>query len=92
VASYTAGAHIPNLVERFQADQTTIQKYVRRAGLPRRIRRVPPTKVEEVIRLYCSGNSVDAIAERLEVAPTTVRRTLAKASVPLRRRRRPSKG
>jgi DeoR/GlpR family transcriptional regulator of sugar metabolism len=92
VAGYAAGVHVPELVERFQVDQTTVQKYVRRAGLPRRQYRMGPTKVEEMIRLYGAGRSVESIAEQSEVAPTTVRRTLTKAGVPLRRRGRPSRG
>ena len=89
VADYAAGIRIPDLVERFQVDQTTVQKYVRKAGLPRRSGRVTPNKIEEVISLYRTGRSVDWIAERLDVSDSTVRRTLVRAGVPIRRRGRP---
>jgi predicted transcriptional regulator len=90
VAGYASGVGITELVEQFQVDQSTVQKYVRPAGLPRRSQRVPPTKVDEVVLLYGAGHSVESIAEKLEVAPTTVRRALTRAEVALRRRGRPS--
>lgn len=89
VAGYAAGASIPDLVERFQVDQTTVQKYVRKAGLPRRTSRVPPSKIEEVTRLYRAGRSMEWIAKELDVSDSTVRRTLVRAGVPIRGRGRP---
>lgn len=89
VASYAAGVPVDELVERFHVDQTTVQKYVRQQGLPRRIRRVAPSQVDEVIRMYGRGKSVESIAKRFNVGATTVRRVLVREGVTMRRRGRP---
>jgi transposase-like protein len=92
VAGYTDGIPIAQLTKRFNIDQTTLQKHVRRHGLSRRSERVAPSRLAEAVDLYRSGRSVDAIARTLDVGSTTVRRALGRAGEPLRPRGRPRSG
>jgi DNA-directed RNA polymerase specialized sigma24 family protein len=91
VAGYEAGIQVIELAERFEVNPTTVQKHVRRAGLPRRFQRVDSQRVEDVVQRYCAGQSVEAIAKAFGMAPTSVRRTLSKSGVSLRSRGRPRK-
>jgi hypothetical protein len=89
VAGYAAGTKISDLADRFHVDHSTVQKYARGHGLPRRLIRLDANRVEHVIDLYSEGRSVESVAEYMEVAPTSVRRALVKAGVPIRKRGRP---
>ncbi|MGO9456071.1 MAG: hypothetical protein ACLP62_03335 [Acidimicrobiales bacterium] len=89
VACYSAGVLLDDLASTFQVNQTTIQKYVRAHGLPRRSAMVEQRQLDEVVQLYGAGRSVDFIAARLGIGATTVRRALVKAKVTIRRRGRP---
>ncbi len=91
VVGYVAGVEITKLAEQLHVDQSTVQKYVRQAGLPRRLLRLDPAGVQQVVDLYIAGTSAEAIGKRLNVSPTSVRRTLTRAGVPLRRRGRSPK-
>jgi len=91
VAAYEAGLPIKDIVERFQVDQRTIQKYVRRQGLPRRVRHLTAEEVEEAVQFYAEGRSVEFIANHLGVSSSAVRRRLSVAGVTLRPRGRPSR-
>ena len=91
VAGYAAGICVTQLAQQFQVDQSTIQKYVRQAGLPRRLLLLDSVGVQQVVNLYVAGTSAESIGKRLNVSSTSVRRALTKAGVPLRRRGRPHK-
>jgi DNA-directed RNA polymerase specialized sigma24 family protein len=89
VAGYVAGLPIDELVEEFQVDQTTVQKYVRQNGVARRSERLGSRQREEAVSLYLAGRSTASIAGELRVGATTVRRALVGAGVVLRQRGRP---
>jgi transposase len=91
VAGYAAGMCVTELVKRYQVDQSTVQKYVRQAGLPRRLLRLDSTGSQRIVDLYVAGTSAEAIGKQLNVSPTSVRRALARSGVPLRKRGRPHK-
>ena len=89
VACYAGGLPIDRLVERFQVNQSTVQKHVRQHELPRRSERLGSRHQEEAIRLYETGRSTESIARELDRGATSVRRALARAGVTLRPRGRP---
>ena len=88
VAAYAAGEPFKVIIERFQVDQRTVQKYVRRQGLPRRVRHLTPEEVAEAVQLYAEGRSVQFIASHLGVSGTAIRRRLVAAGVTMRPRGR----
>jgi len=64
-AGYAVGVPIAQLVEQFQIDQTTVQKYVRQRGLPRRSGRLGPHQLDDAVRHYQAGRSVEFVAHEL---------------------------
>lgn len=66
------------LVEQFQVDQSTVQKYVREAGLPRRLLRLSP---EGVRRTLSRWKARRIHQQRLNVLPPSVRRALRRADI-----------
>lgn len=91
VAGYASDVRIDDLVAQFHVDQSTVQKYVRLHGLPRRQERLGTRQLETAKVLYRSGQSIQQVATTLGLSPTTVRRYLVKAGVTLRKRGRPKK-
>ncbi|MGH9089890.1 MAG: helix-turn-helix domain-containing protein [Acidimicrobiales bacterium] len=91
VAGYASGVRVDDLVAQFHVDQTTVQKYVRLHGLPRRQERLGTRQLDTATALYRSGTSIQHVATALGVSPTTVRRYLVTAGVTLRKRGRPKK-
>jgi hypothetical protein len=67
VAGYAFGVRVTELVKQFHVDQTTVQKYVRRAGLPRRQSPLDAATTEEIIHLYEDSMSVESVALKLKV-------------------------
>ena len=90
-AAYAAGEPIKDIVDRFQVDQRTVQKYVRRQGLPRRVQHLTAEEVEKAVQIYAEGRSVEFIAIHLGVSGSAIRRRLAAAGVTMRPRGRPSR-
>ena len=88
IADYVAGVKLNEIADRYQVNQSTIAKYVRLHGIPRRTRRLRSQEVKEAVELYASGRSTKWIGEHLGVAATTVRHSLTKARVTLRGRGR----
>lgn len=89
VAGYASGVRVAELVKRFDVDQTTVQRYVRRAGLPRRQNPLDTATATKIIRFYSDGMSVDSTAAKLGVSPTSVRPILTRGGIQLRGRGRP---
>ena len=85
VKAYADGEPIHAIIDRFHVDQTTVQKHVRAAGLPRRVTRITADQTELCVELYQDGRSMCSIAIQLGVGDGTVRRALVKAGVELRR-------
>lgn len=81
VEGYAAGELIAPLAARFGVDPVTLQKYVRAAGVPKRLHWLGPRQLEEAIELYTQGRSIKFIAGQFRVGATTVRRALKKAGV-----------
>jgi DNA-directed RNA polymerase specialized sigma24 family protein len=87
VQGYADGVPVDALAERFNVDQSTVQKHARRHGLSRRSPRLGPNQTEEAIRLYLSGQSLAKLSQYFGVATDTVALALRRSGVTLRPRR-----
>lgn len=87
IKGYTEGVPVDELASRFQVDQSTVQRHVRRHDLPRRSPRLGPRQSEEAARQYLAGRSLAKLSEHFGVATDTVALALRRAGVTLRGRR-----
>jgi DNA-directed RNA polymerase specialized sigma24 family protein len=87
IQGYADGVPVDELAARFQVNQSTVQRYVRRVALPRRSPRLGPSQSEEAARLYLAGQSLAKLSQHFGVATDTVALALRRAGVTLRPRR-----
>jgi DNA-directed RNA polymerase specialized sigma24 family protein len=87
ILGYVEGVPVDDLADRFQVDQSTVQKHARRQGLRRRSPRLGPKQTEEAVQLYLAAQSLAKLAKHFGVATDTVALALRRAGVTLRPRR-----
>lgn len=86
-ADYQAGHTTRQLAAKYKIGKTTIQAYLRQAGIVLRRQALTPDQLNEALELYETGLSFDTIGATLGVAGCTVYRAFETAGLPIRRRR-----
>ncbi|GBQ03153.1 hypothetical protein SSP531S_46210 [Streptomyces spongiicola] len=84
IESYTGGATVYQLGERFGISRQRVGKILKRHGVEMRMRGLSAEQIDEAVRLYQAGQSLARIGERLGVDAGTVRARVVERGVRMR--------
>lgn len=84
VARYEAGETVKDIADLLGVDRQTVGKYLNRAAVPRRLRSMNESQIDEAVRLYEQCLSLARVGERIGFTPWTVLRALRERGTPIR--------
>lgn len=84
VERYLNGERVRAIAKDLLVSRKAVERYIRKAGIPFRRKRLAEAQREEIVRRYLIGETTESIANCMSVSRSAILRTLRLKNIPIR--------